>query len=323
MLVISSEQVQDLVSPKVLVDCLESAFREGCVIPQRQVIDVPPEASGRLFVSMPAFDFHGGGVIKVVTYYPDNPSNGRPSIQASIVVFSTSGVPTAVVDGTMTTRLRTAAASALASRFLSRADCSVMTVLGTGALAPYMAAAHCQMRPIRRVLVWGRRRQRAEDTALTIRRLVGGSIAVEAIDSAEQAVAISDIVSCSTSSAEPVLAGKWLRPGTFVDLVGSFSPAKREADDDVLIRARIYVDTFEGALAEAGDILNPMARGVINRDRVEGDLAELIRGSIGGRRSDEEITLFKSVGCALEDMAAAQLIVSLAQRRSIATKTQH
>jgi ornithine cyclodeaminase len=116
-------------------------------------------------------------------------------------------------------------------------------------------------------------------------------------------------VSCATSSATPVLEGKWLKPGTFVDLVGSFSPSKREADDEVVRRSRLFVDTFEGALSEAGDLLDPLARGVIDRKRIEGELADLVCGRVRGRANAEEIITFKSVGTALEDLAAARLVV--------------
>lgn len=129
-------------------------------------------------------------------------------------------------------------------------------------------------------------------------------------NSIEDAVATADIVSCATNSATPVLVGKWLNPGAFVDLVGSFSPSKREADDDVILRSRIFVDTFEGALSEAGDIIDPLARGIIDRQRLEGELADLVSGRVTGRSSPDEITLFKSVGTALEDLAAAQMIVT-------------
>jgi ornithine cyclodeaminase len=128
----------------------------------------------------------------------------------------------------------------------------------------------------------------------------------------DAAVASADIISCATSSATPLLAGRLLRPGVFVDLVGSFSPSRRESDDDVVRRSRIFVDTLEGAMAEAGDILDPLRRGVIDRQKIEGELADLVRGRVSGRASRDEITLFKSVGTALEDLATAQLAVTAA-----------
>lgn len=264
----------------------------------------------RLLLAMPAFDRDGAGVVKLATVFPDNQSQGMPTIQAAIIVFSERGTPIALLDGTIVTQLRTGAASALASRYLSRADSAHLVIIGTGALAPMMAAAHCTVRGITRVSVCGRSTERASLTAAAISALVGPNVEVVVSSSLEQTVASADIVSCSTSSPTPVLAGKWLKPGTFVDLVGSFSPKKREADDDVVLRSRIFVDTFEGALTEAGDLLDPLARGIIDRERIEGELADLVCGRAQGRNSDDEIILFKSVGTALEDLAAAQMIVA-------------
>jgi ornithine cyclodeaminase len=315
MLVLNTDEIRALAPMPRLIDCLEQAFRAGCMVAARQVMKMPGGAGDRLFFSMPAFDLKGGTAIKLATYFPDNPAEGLPTIQAAIVVFSGTGAPTAVLDGTIVTQLRTGAASALASKYLSRADSSHLVIIGTGALAPYMAAAHCAARPITRIYVWGRRAERAAATATAIRSLVRQRIEVLVPKAIEEAVATADIVSCSTSSATPVLAGKWLKPGAFVDLVGSFSPSKREADDDVVSRSRIFVDTFKGALTEAGDILDPLGRGVIDRQRVEGELADLVCGRVAGRKSNDEITLFKSVGTAIEDLAAAQMVVAAATAR--------
>jgi ornithine cyclodeaminase/alanine dehydrogenase-like protein (mu-crystallin family) len=225
-------------------------------------------------------------------------------------VFSENGMPVALLDGTVVTHMRTGAVSALASRYLSRKDSAHLLIIGTGALAPTMAAAHCVVRPISRISVWGRRPERAAVTAAAIRELVSHHIDVLVANSIEEAAATADIVSCATSSSTPVLAGKWLKPGTFVDLVGSFSPLNREADDDVVLRSRIFVDTIEGALAEAGDIIDPLARGVIDRTRVDGELADLVCGRATGRLSGDDIIMFKSVGTALADLAASRLIVA-------------
>jgi len=310
MLVLTSEEIRARAPTTHLIKCLERAFRNGCVVPARQILKVPGGAGERLFVSMPAFDFDGGTAVKLVTIFPENGVRGLPTIQAMIVVFSETGTPVAVLDGTTVTQLRTAAASALASRYLSRADSSHLVVIGTGALAPAMAAAHCDVRPIIRVSIWGRRSERAARTAAAVRLLVNNKIEVVVPSSIEEAVANADIISCATSSCSPVLAGKWLRPGAFVDLVGSFSPSKREADDDVVLRSRIFVDTFAGALDEAGDILDPLARGIIHRDRVEGELADLVCERVAGRVTTDEIIMFKSVGTAIEDLAASRLVVA-------------
>ena len=308
MRVIGADQVRVRADLPRLIDSLERAFCSDAVVPQRQVLTLPGNAAGQ-FLVMPAFDADGSAAVKLVTYLPANAGRGLPTVQAAVVAFSREGAPVAILDGTMVTRLRTAAASALASKYLSRPDSSRLTVVGTGALAPWMAAAHAVVRPIERIDVWGRRPERVSATVDAIRELVGARLTVDAAPALEESVRAADIVSCATSSPAPLVSGRWLRTGTFVDLVGSFSPSTREADDDVVRRARIFVDTFEGALAEAGDLIDPIARGVIDRERIEGELADLVKGRIAGRRTAEEITLFKSVGTALEDLAAVQLLL--------------
>jgi alanine dehydrogenase len=313
MLVLSAEQILQSTSLPKLIDSLQEAFCKQYVAPGRQLVSIPSGSEGRLLLFMPAFDKQSGaGAVKLSTVCPANPSQGIPTIQAVIVVFSANGTPVAVLDGTVVTRLRTGAASALASRYLSRTDSSHLVIIGTGALAPMMAAAHCAVRPITRISVCGRRPEKSNATVASIRSLVSGDIDVQVSQSTSAAVAAADIVSCSTSSVAPVLEGKWLRPGTFVDLVGSFSPAKRESDDEVVRRSRIFVDTIEGALTEAGDILDPLERGVIDRKKIEGELADLTCGRASGRRNVDEIILFKSVGTAIEDLAAAELVLSAA-----------
>lgn len=312
MLVLNAEQIRSLAPTPRLIEALKKTFRAGGVTTVRTPTQMPGGASDRLFVSMLAMDEGGGAVIKLLTILPENRSKGLPTVQGAIVVFADTGVPMAILDGTVVTHLRTGAASALASQYLSREDSSHLVIVGTGALAPTMAASHCAVRPIKRVTVWGRRPEQAEATAAAIRVLVPRSVEVAATQAIESAVATADIVSCSTSSPTPVLAGKWLRLGSHVDLVGSFLPTRRESDDEVVLRSRIFVDTFQGALHEGGDVVEPLSRGIITRGRIEGELADLASGRATGRRRAEEITLFKSVGTAIEDLAAARLVLEVA-----------
>jgi ornithine cyclodeaminase len=309
MRVIDADQVRTRADLPGLIDCLERAFRDGATVPPRAVLDIPGGSGDGQFLVMPAFAPDGSAAVKLVTYLPGNAGRGLPTVQAAIVAFSEGGTPVAVLDGTTVTRLRTAAASALASKFLSRADSSRLTLVGTGALAPWMAAAHAVVRPIERIDVWGRRAERVAATVEAVRELVKSRVEVRAALSLDESVRAADIVTCATSSPTPLVEGRWLKPGSHVDLVGSFTPSTREADDEAVRRARIFVDTFEGALAEAGDLLDPIARGVIGRERVEAELADLVRGRVAGRQTVEEITLFKSVGTALEDLAAAWLLL--------------
>jgi alanine dehydrogenase len=309
--VLDAKEIRERVSMPRLIESLRRAFASQIVAPARQFAPIPGGAGQRLLLSMSAFGPEGGGAVKLVTINPDNGARGLPTLQAVLVLFSQTGAPVALLDGAMVTRLRTGAASALAASYLSRSDSSHLLVIGTGALAPYMALGHCAVRPIGRVSVSGRHPLRAQATAAQIRSLVGEDVEVEVVTSLEQAVAAADIVSCATSSTQPVVSGRWLRAGTFLDLVGSFSPERREADDEAVRRSRLFVDTLEGAMAEAGDLLDPMRRGVIDRSRIEGGLADLVAGRVSGRRNADEIILFKSVGTAIEDLAAAQLIVAV------------
>jgi ornithine cyclodeaminase len=315
MLTLTAHQIRALAPMPRVVACLEAAFRAGCVAPPRQILHMPGESDGRMMLVMPAFHPEGGASIKMATVFPDNASKGLPTIQAAIVVFSSTGAPVALLDGTTVTHLRTAAASALASRYLSREDSAHLVLFGTGALAPAMVEGHCAVRPIKRVSVCGRRPERAAATAEEIRSRIGDQVDIVVPDSIDAAIATADIISCATSSATPIVPGKLLKPGTFVDLVGSFSPSKREADDDVVRRARIFVDTFEGALSEAGDLLEPLARNIITRERIEGELADLVSGRVRGRANADEIILFKSVGAAIEDLALSRLLVTLSAAR--------
>lgn len=313
MRVLGTAEIRALAPMSRLIEGLREVFRDPPDAPGRQLTPVPGGTGDRLLLYMPAFDKEGGGAVKLATVFPDNSAKGLPTIQAALVLFSETGAPVALLDGALVTRLRTGAASALASTYLSRPDSAHLVIVGTGALAPYMALGHCTARPIGRVTVAGRREERARETAAEIRSLVGGEVEVEVATSLEKVVPVADIVSCATSSAQPVLAGEWLRPGAFVDLVGGFSPTKREADDEVILRSRLFVDTFEGALAEAGDVIQPLERGLISRERIEGELSDLVSGRSTGRRGAEEVILFKSVGTAIEDLCAAKLIVAAAE----------
>jgi ornithine cyclodeaminase len=215
------------------------------------------------------------------------------------------GEPLAAIEGKTLTAWRTACASALAARYLAREDASHLVMVGAGALAPHLIRAHRSVRPIARVTLWNRTRARAVQTGFA---LAAGGIEVEVADDLEAAVAEADILSCATLSSEPLIRGAWLRKGTHVDLVGGFTPKMREADDEAIKRARVYVDTRAGAMKEAGDIVQPLRRKVIAAKDIQGDLFDLCRGKKKGRRRDREITLFKSVGTAIEDLAAATLV---------------
>ena len=295
-----------------LVDTLQAAFAKGAIAPPRHhhavALDGRPEAT---LLLMPAWEARALGSafagrymgLKSVTVYPDNAARGAPAVLGTYLLMSAeTGETLAVMDATRLTAWRTAAASALASRHLSRPDASRLLMVGAGALAPFLVRAHASVRPIREVAVWNRSEPRAQ---ALIAELAQAGIAATVAGDLAAAVAEADIVSTATLSSEPLIRGALLEPGTHLDCVGAFKPTMRETDDEVARRARIFVDTRAGAFAEAGDILQPLEAGVIGKEAVLGELAELCRGSVEGRTSPQEITLFKSVGASIEDLAAA------------------
>jgi ornithine cyclodeaminase len=289
-----------------LIDSLAAMFRSGCTAPPRHhhTIDVPGEAAATLLL-MPAWQSGRALGIKIVSVFPGNGARDLPAVMGQYLLLdAATGAPRALIDGTALTLRRTAAASALASRFLSRADAAHLLMVGTGALAPHLAAAHCAVRPIRTVTVWGRNRDHARAAAA---RLDLPGIAVAVADDLAAAVPRADIISCATLANEPLVRGAWLVPGQHLDLVGGFTPAMREADDEAVRRAEVFVDTRAGATKEAGDIVQPLASGALAAEAIKADLFDLCRGEKPGRVAAGAITLFKSVGTALEDLAAAQL----------------
>lgn len=310
MQVIAAPEVEQALGERALVERLRQAFRGDVVVPLRQHLAIPDEDAreGTLLI-MPAWtsDRHIG--IKIATVFPDNEQHSLPSIMASYLLLSArTGQPIAFMDGRVITLKRTACASALAAEYLARQDAERLLMVGTGALAPYLIRAHAAVRPIRNVLVWGRDPVKAQKLAHQLDR---PDFRVTATDDLADAARGAHVISCATMATEPLIRGEWLRNGQHLDLVGGFTPQMREADDEAVKRARIFVDTREGTLAEAGDIVQPLRSGVLREDDIAGDLFELTRGERAGRRFYDQITLFKSVGTAIEDLAAAELVADV------------
>jgi ornithine cyclodeaminase/alanine dehydrogenase-like protein (mu-crystallin family) len=304
----SAGQVHAALGYTLLAEALRDAFREGCTAPLRHVHDVT--GAGDRLLLMPAWRPGKDLGVKLVTVFPRNRARGAATVSALYVLLDgATGHPRALIDGEALTLRRTAAASALASTYLSRKDSGTLLVIGTGALAPHMARAHCALRPIATLLLWGRSPARAQALALQLR---DEGLPARAIADLAQGLAQADIVSCATTATEPVVRGALVRSGTHVDLVGGFTREMREADDDLIARAEIFVDTYAGALREAGDLVQPLASGALARWRVRAELAELVAGTHPGRQRQDEITLFKSVGTALEDLCAARLVLERA-----------
>ena len=301
---ITAAEVHAALPYPALVDALRDAFLAGAEAPVRSSFPVTPE--GDRLLLMPAWRAGLDLGVKLVTVFPRNPQRGLASVSALYVLLDgATGHPRALIDGESLTLRRTAAASALASTFLSRPDSDCLLVVGTGALAPYLASAHCAVRTLRRVLVWGRSPERAD--------AVAGSLRSEGIPARSEAdlaagMAEADIVTCATTAREPLVRGAYVKAGTHVDLVGAFTRDMRESDDELILKASVFVDTFAGALKEAGDLVQPLASGVIGRDHGLAELADLVAGRHAGRRQPAEVTVFKSVGTALEDLCAARLV---------------
>src|SRR5262245_10331157 len=306
---ISADDIDSALTYPALIDALDQAFRADIQVPPRQHHAIARTGAAGTLLLMPACTQAGvpGPFLgcKIVTVFPDNAKAGRPSVYGSYMLASAeTGEALAVMDGRALTAWRTGAASALASRYLARADAAHLVMVGAGALAPHLVRAHAAVRPIRRVTLWNRTRGRA--VALAFGLAVGG-LETTVADDLEAAVRDADIVSCATLSREPLIQGAWLKKGTHVDLVGGFTPAMREADDEGVKRARLYVDT-RMAGREAGDIVVPLKRRVISQDDIRGDLFDLCGRKVKGRTSLGQITVFKSVGTAVEDLAAAMLV---------------
>ncbi len=264
----------------------------------------------RELLVMPALSARFAGV-KILAIVPENAGSGVPVIGGLFVLLDAkTGVALATMDAGELTARRTAAVSALASRKLSRVDAASLLILGTGHLAPYLAEAHSSVRPIRRIAIWGRRAKSAEACSELIKQRMPEMEINVALDLAA-AIGGSDIISAATRAQEPLIKGEWVRPGRHIDLVGGYRPDMRELDDHGIARASIYVDSMEGALAEAGDLRSPLERGIISGSAIKGDISALLRGP--GRTDDDEITLFKSVGSATSDLAAAELVWELQQ----------
>ncbi|MBR2688336.1 MAG: ornithine cyclodeaminase family protein [Aquamicrobium sp.] len=311
MLTISAAEVDRALTFSGLVETLRTAFHDGAVQPVRHHHTVErPDGAASTLLLMPAWtDLNAAGTsrdghigVKIVTVSPDNNAIAKPAVMGLYLLLDgKTGEPQALIDGQRLTQWRTACASALAASYLAREDASRLLVIGAGALSPFLAKAHSAVRPITSIRIWNRTLANAEKVAADLR---AEGLPAEAATDLEAELAEADIVSSATISNEPLVRGARVKPGAHIDLVGGFTPTMREADDAAITRARVYVDTRAGATKEAGDIVQPLASGALSHEAIIADLHELARGQKRGRESAEEVTLFKSVGAALEDLAA-------------------
>ncbi len=314
MLQITNDQLQSILQYEDLIPALKEAFCSDITTPLRHHHNYknPKEGIDSTLLFMPSWEAGKYLGIKIVTVSPNNSKYKIPSIQGQYLLFDAhKGNPLALMDAKLLTNLRTAAASALASRFLSRKNSKSLLMIGTGALAPFLIKAHASVRPIEKVYIWGRSVEKAQAVAT---QLPVHQFSVHAIENIESILPKVDIISAATMSQKPLVFGKYLQKGQHIDLVGSYQPNMREADDETIQKASIYVDTFEGATKETGDIVIPLQKGIIQEKDIRADLFDLCKKDKFVRQSDSEITLFKSVGHALEDLAAAKLVYEKLQK---------
>lgn len=289
-----------------LIEALRQGLAQPAEAPVRVCHALPQDAS---LLCMPVWRAGQGVGVKLVTVFPGNGAQGLPAVAAVFALFDdVTGQPLALLEASELTARRTACTSALAADHLVRADAERLLVVGTGTLARHMVRAHACVRGYRRIELWGRDAGKAAALATALR---DEGYPVQAVRDLASAVATADCISCVTTSREPLVRGEWLRPGTHLDLVGAFLPSMRETDSVAVSRARVVVDTREGALEEAGDLLFAMADGAFDADRLDTELRDLLAGR-GARRDATEITLFKSVGYALEDLVAARVLLASA-----------
>jgi ornithine cyclodeaminase len=292
-----------------LIDALKHAFAADWTVPVRHhhAVPIPGEADQTLLL-MPAWEGGQSVGIKIVTITPGNGARHLPAIQGLYLLLDgATGIPKVLMEGKTLTVRRTAAASALAARFCARKGAAIHLMVGAGALSLPLIQAHRAAHPtIERTLLWARDAARARPRLAEIEQ---AGIAVAFVSDLEAAAREADIISCATLSAEPLIKGAWLKPGAHLDLVGAYLPELRESDDEAVKRATLFCDTRAGALKEGGDLLQPLKAGVIKESAVVAELADLCKGKHPGRTRDDEITLFKSVGTAIEDLAAAKLML--------------
>jgi 1-pyrroline-2-carboxylate reductase [NAD(P)H] len=307
MKIISPEEVHAALSYPALVDALQGAFSKEFTMPPRKVFMLDEKDDNtNAFALLPSWNDSIIGV-KAFTYFPDNKGPEYKSLYSKILLFDRAhGEPLALVDGTSVTFWRTAGISGLASRLLSRENSESLLVLGTGNLSTYIIRAQASVRPLKRVMVWGRTPANAEKVVAQMSAELS-DIEFSVVDNVEKACGEADIIVSATASHEPVVKGDWVREGTHTDFIGNHHATKRECDTALVTKSKVYADSRDNCFKEAGEILVPISEGVFTKEEVVGQLTEMCAGTVPLRESDSEITLFKSIGMALCDLVGAGL----------------
>lgn len=305
MRIISPEEVFAALKYPDLIDALQEAFSSQFTMPPRQVFMLDDKDDNHdAFALLPSWN-DSIIALKCFTYFPDNQGPEYKSLYSKILLFDRAhGEPLALVDGTSVTFLRTAGISGLASRLLSREDSETLLLLGTGNLSTYIIRAQASVRNLRRVLVWGRTPANAE---MVVRQMAEelSDIHFSVVDNLQAACGEADIVVSATGSHEPLVLGDWIKEGTHTDFIGNHHATKRECDTALVVKSKVYADSRDNCFKEAGEVLVPIDEGAITKEHVVGQLTEMCAGAIPLRISEQEITLFKSIGMALSDLVGA------------------
>jgi len=306
MIQVTNEQVASALDYRELIAALRIMFQSRYHMPLRHHhFYQTDEQVENTLILMPAWNDRYLG-IKQVVVAPANSSKDLPAIHASYTLMDArTGVPLAQMDAGQLTSRRTACTSALAASFLARQDAESLLVIGGGKVAQHLVQAHSAVRAYRHIVVWTRNPEQSRTLA---DHLAGEGYTVEVADNLEEAVCDADVISCATLATSPIIEGAWLKPGAHLDLIGSHTPRTREADDEAIRRSKVFVDSREGAIQETGELAIPIAQGILSPDDVQADIAELCKGIHPGRTNADEITLFKSAGLAVEDLAAALVV---------------
>lgn len=306
MIVVSQEQVIRVLNHLQLIRAMEETFCAPYFMPDRHHHFYQAGSDENTLLLMPVWTKKYLG-LKQAIVAPGNNQAGLPSVNAVYLLSDAkTGIPLAMIDGTSLTAIRTACTSALAAKYLARKDARILLILGGGNVARQLIYAHTSVRDYTKILVWTRRP--AAFGAFSIIQSDMPDIPIEPVENLETAVREADVISCATPSTTPLIHGEWLREGQHLDLIGSFKMNMRETDDMAVAKCRLYADSPHGALYESGDLGIPLKKGIINENDFIGDIVQLCRNEISGRQSDHEITLYKSVGMAIEDLAAAMFV---------------
>ena len=321
ILILTRHEVESLLPmPKcieLMEDALASLSRGEVILPLRPVIRIPE--SSNAFAVMPAYSSALGAMgAKLISVFPGNHGTELDSHQGAVVLFDGErGSPMAMMDAASITAIRTAAVSAVATKLLARKGASTLAILGAGVQARTHIEAMLAVRPFAKILLWSRTPEHARVLASDMRAPQGPRI--EVVNDVASAVRAADVICTVTASREPILRGEWLKPGAHINAVGASLATTRELDSDAVRRARVFVDRRESALNEAGDLLIPMQEGVIGNDAIVAEVGDVAIGRSEGRRTDDEITLFKSLGIAVEDLACAHYLHARATEESAGT----